>query len=80
MRMEVMALLRPESMEHEVRQPIGAVVARARPAGGVALELGPADGAPLIRLNLTTAEAQRLCATLEAIVSGSDEEILLTDD
>ena len=79
MRLEVLAPLGPEPTEGELKRDVGAVVARATPAGGVALELGPADGAPLLRLVMSAAEASRLSATLQAIVNGRDEEIMITE-
>ncbi|MBA2519843.1 MAG: hypothetical protein H0V24_09260 [Chloroflexia bacterium] len=80
MRLDVLAALGPESAETEMKRTIGAVVARASPAGGLTVEIGPADGAPLLRLGLSKAEAQRLCNTLAAIINGRDEEIMMTED
>ncbi len=79
MRLDVLVPLGPESAEAEVKREIGAIVARASPAGGLTVELGPADGAPVLRLGLSKAEAQRLCHTLEAIINGRDEEIMMTE-
>lgn len=79
MRIEVLSPLGPDA-EVELRREIGAVVARGTPAGGVAIELGPADGAPVLRLVVSAAEAARLRATLQAILNGRDEEIMLTED
>lgn len=59
---------------------VGAVVARAQPAGGIALEVGPADGPPVVRFSLSTAEATRFCATVQAVINGRDEEIMMMDD
>jgi hypothetical protein len=72
-------LLKPlASVEGEVKQDIGAVVARATP-GGIVLELGPADGAPHLRLVLSATEALRLAATIHGIANGGGEEILIAD-
>ena len=79
MRLELLAPLGPEPAEGEVKRGVGAVVARATPAGGLALEVGPADGAPLLRLVMSTSEASRLGATLQAVVNGRDEEIMITE-
>jgi hypothetical protein len=80
MRLDVLVPLGPESTEAEDKREIGAVVARASPAGGLTVEFGPADGAPILRLGLSKAETQRLCITLEAIINGRDEEIMITED
>jgi hypothetical protein len=79
MRLDLLALAGPEANDTEVRREIGAVVARSSPAGGVTVELGPADGAPLLRLVLNKGETQRLRAALDSILKGSDEEILITE-
>ena len=59
---------------------VGALVARSTPTGGVAIEVGPADGPPLVRFVFTVAEASRLAAALHAVINGRDEEIIMTDD
>ena len=79
MRMELIKLLGPDVADGDVKRDVGAAVARHGPAGGVLLELGPADGPPFLRLSLTTAEATRLSAALQAIVNGRDEEIMLAE-
>lgn len=79
MRLELLPPLTPEPAEGEVKRDVRAVVVRAA-SGGVVLELGPADGAPHLRLVLTMAEGQRLSATLQAIANGGQEEILITND
>lgn len=76
MRLDILGSDTPDA---EFRREIGAVVARAAPAGGLTVEFGPADGAPLMRLGLSKVEAQRLCGALEAIIKGRDEEIMLTE-
>jgi len=78
MRMDVLVALSAE--DGDGGREIGAVVARPRPTGGVHLEVGPADGPPLVRFAFSTAEASRLCAALEAVINGRDEEIIMADD
>lgn len=80
MRLDVLVALGPEAGDAKVKREIGAVVARAAPGGGLTVEIGPADGAPLLRIGLSKPEAQRLCNTLEAIIKGRDEEIMITED
>ncbi len=80
MRLDVLKPLVPDTTDAEVKREIGAVVARSSPAGGLTLEIGPADGAPILRLGLSKAEAHRLITTLESIINGRDEEIMLTED
>jgi hypothetical protein len=77
MRLDLLSLAGPDANDNEVRREIGALVARASPAGGVTVELGPADGAPLLRLVLNKGETQRLRSALDAILKGSDEEIII---
>ena len=79
MRLELLKPLGQDVSEGDVKRDVGAVVVRRGPAGGVLLELGPADGPPYLRLVLTGAEATRLSATLQSIVNGRDEEILITE-
>jgi hypothetical protein len=79
MRLDLLALAGTDVNDAEVRREIGAVVARSAPAGGVTVELGPADGAPLLRLVLNKGETQRLRAALDAILKGRDEEIMITE-
>jgi hypothetical protein len=79
MRLDILAALGVEAPDTEVRREIGAVVARTAPAGGLTVEFGPADGAPLMRLMLSKVEAQRLSGLLEVIINGRDEEIMLTE-
>lgn len=78
MRMDVLVALSADDGEHG--REVGAVVARATPTGGVALEIGPADGPPVVRFGFTSAEATRICTALEAVINGRDEEIVMTDD
>ncbi len=79
MRLELLKPFLNEVSDPDVKREIGAVVARATPTGGVEVEFGPADGAALLRMVLSTAEATRLCATFQAIINGRDEEIVITE-
>ena len=79
MRLDMLVSTGPEGPDSEVRREIGAVVARASPNGGLAVEFGPADGAPLIRIVMSKAEAHRLRSALDAVITGRDEEIVITD-
>lgn len=72
-----MQLELPNAGDH--MRPIGAAVVRAGPGGGVVLELGPADGAPQVRVRLSHEEALRLSATVRAVANGGDETILIVD-
>lgn len=78
MRLELLTPLTPEG-ETEVRRDVGAVVARAA-QGGVVLEFGPSDGPPHLRLALNSGEAARLIATIQGIVNGGREGILIVDE
>lgn len=59
-------------------RPIGAIVV-GRNGDGVMIDAGPADGAPLVRMRLTRAQALQLSANLRAVANGHDEEVLLND-
>lgn len=78
MRMDVLNTLSAD--DGEAGRAIGAAVVRANPAGGLALEIGPADGLPLVRFQLSAAEATRLTAALQAVSNGRGEEIVMSDD
>jgi len=79
MRLEMPGAGGADPPDAELKRDIGAVVARATPARGVLLEFGPADGPPLFKLSLSGDEAHRLAVTLQAIASGREEEIVLTE-
>ena len=64
----------------DAAREVGAAVVRSNPGGGMVLELGPADGPPQIRLNLSTEEATRLTGALHAVASGRGEEIVIVDE
>jgi hypothetical protein len=64
----------------DLTRDVGAAVVRARPGGGVVLELGPADGAPHLQLQLSAAEALRLSAAVRGVAGDGGEEILLVED
>lgn len=78
MRMDVLVTLGAD--DGEAGRAIGAVVVRANPAGGLALEVGPADGPPLARFKFSASEAARLAAALQTVSSGRREEIVMGDD
>ena len=78
MRMDVLTALSAD--DGEGGREFGALVARVTPTGGVALEVGPADGPPLVRFAFTAAEASRLVNAVEVVLNGRDEEILMADD
>ena len=72
--------MRTERLDgEESGKAVGAIVVHAAGAE-VAVDLGPADGAPFLRLVLTKNEAHRLSANLRAVANGRDEEILLADE
>ena len=79
MRLELLGAAGADLPEADLKRDIGAVVVRATPAGGVLLELGPADGPAHLRLVLSGPEALRLATTLHAIATGRDEEIVITE-
>ncbi len=79
MRLELLGASGADLPEADLKRDIGAIVARSTPAGGVQVELGPADGPAHLRLTLSAAEALRLAATLRAIADGRDQEIVLTE-
>jgi hypothetical protein len=65
--------------DDERPRPVGAAVVRSAREGGVVMELGPADGAPHLRLMLTHAEALRLSATVQAVATSGGEEVLIVE-
>jgi hypothetical protein len=66
--------------DNDAQRGVGAVVARPTRTGGVAVEFGPADGVPFVRLTLSQQEAQRLAATVDAALKGRDEQVMLTEE
>lgn len=79
MRIEMPATTGPEQ-DPEWQRTVGAVVARQTPTGGVAVEFGPADGMPFLRLLLTAQEAAKLTGTVEAILNGRGEQVMLIEE
>ncbi|MCC6313854.1 MAG: hypothetical protein IT337_07550 [Thermomicrobiales bacterium] len=77
MRMDVLTPL--TAADGEGGRELGAIVARANPGGGVTVEVGPADRPPLLRVRLSVPEATRLIASLQAVLNGSDEEIMMSE-
>ncbi|HKG27137.1 MAG TPA: hypothetical protein VKB09_15915 [Thermomicrobiales bacterium] len=64
----------------ETGRAVGAAVVRAVGAGELVLELGPADGPPLVRLTMSHTEAMRLAAATQAVVQSGGESILIVED
>jgi hypothetical protein len=70
-------VVREQSGERE--RAVSAAVVQADHAGGIVLEVGPADGPPHMRLTMTNRESQRLTAALRAIGADGGEQILLSE-
>ena len=66
--------------EDETGRAVGAAVVRAVGSREIVLELGPADGPPLVRLTMSHTEAMRLTAAAQAVVQSGGETILIVDD
>jgi hypothetical protein len=64
----------------ETNRPVGAAVVRTVGGGDVVLELGPADGPPMMRLKMSATEAMRLAAAVQAVAHGGGESILIVED
>jgi hypothetical protein len=64
----------------ESSRAVGAAVVRAAGVGGVVIELGPADGPPVVRLTMSPTEAIRLAATVQAVAQGGGETVLIVED
>ena len=43
------------------------------------MHTSPADGAPMVRLRLSRAQALQLSSNLRAVANGRDEEVLLNE-
>jgi hypothetical protein len=78
MKMDVLTPLTDE--DGEGGREIGGMVARAHPAGGVTIEIGAADGPPIVRFHFSVQEAHRLGAALQSVANGGGEEILLVGE
>jgi hypothetical protein len=63
--------------EDQPAQSMGAAVVRAAPDGGVIVEFGPADGAPIIVLEMTRTEALQMSDMIRAVANGGSEGIIL---
>lgn len=61
----------------EASRIVGAVVVRSMPNGTIQIDLGPADGAPNIRLTMSQDEAYELGAALHGL---DGERVILVDD
>ncbi|MEA2525673.1 MAG: hypothetical protein QOF01_1971 [Thermomicrobiales bacterium] len=64
----------------EAGREVGAAVVRAVGAREIVLELGPADGPPLVRLTMSHTEAMRLTSAAQTVVQSGGESILIVDD
>jgi len=78
MRLEILGQ-RPSEAGAEPGREVGAAVVRAKRGGGIAIELGPADGPPAVRVTMTGEDARRLIASLESVTKGNEEEVMLAD-
>lgn len=58
---------------------IGAIVV-TKDAGEIAIDVGPADGPPTLRMTVSRSQALQLSANLRAVANGRDEEVLLADE
>jgi hypothetical protein len=61
-------------------RPVGAAVVRSLASGDIVLELGAADGPPVVRLTLSRSEAMRLIGATQDVLQSGGEEILMADD
>lgn len=64
----------------ESNRPVGAAVVRGLGSGEIVLELGAADGPPIVRLTLSHSEAMRLIGATQSVLQSGGEEILIADD
>ena len=64
----------------ETVRPVGAAVVRAVGGSDVVLELGPADGPPLMRLRMSHTEAMRLATAVQAVAHSGGESVLIVED
>lgn len=64
----------------EEERAIGAIVVKSTPGGILTLDIGPADGAPLIRVELTTSESAQLSRMLQRVVSTGEETVIFAED
>jgi hypothetical protein len=64
----------------ETSRIIGAVVVRSNAGGDVIVDIGPADGPPLVRVRMDNDEAQEFSTAIKGVADGGDEAVLLVDD
>ncbi|CAN5643170.1 hypothetical protein BH23CHL5_BH23CHL5_11110 [soil metagenome] len=64
----------------EVSRVIGAVVIRSLKTGEVLIDLGPADGPPLVRLRLDRSQAIDFATGVNNVAETGGEKVLLMDD
>jgi hypothetical protein len=63
----------------ESSRVIGAAVVRPSSAGEVLLDIGPADGAPIVRLGLNHSEAVQLGKAMLQAANDGQETVLIVD-
>jgi hypothetical protein len=68
---------RPHAEGGERGQETGALVVLPHPAGGVTVEIGAADGQPVVRFPVSTQVARRFAAAIQQAASRGGEGILL---
>ncbi len=66
--------------EHEVSRVIGAVVIRSLKTGEILIDLGPADGPPLVRLSLDRIQAIDFATGVSHVAETGGEKVLLMDE
>ncbi|MGI9253141.1 MAG: hypothetical protein ACR2J8_05305 [Thermomicrobiales bacterium] len=75
MKMDVLTTLHAD--DGDGGRELGAIVVRAHPVGGAMIEVGAADGPPVVRFQFSAAEAQRIGAALQQVAGGGGESVLL---
>ncbi len=68
-----------ELFDRDESWAIGAIVV-TKDAGEIAIDVGPADGPPMLRMRLSRSQALQLSANLRAVANGRDEEVLLAEE
>ena len=64
----------------EEERVIGAIVVRATSEGRLTIDLGPADGAPLVQIELTNAEARNVANALHHAQETGEESVIIADN
>jgi hypothetical protein len=68
-----------ELLDADESRMLGAIVV-TQDSGDIAMEAGPADGLPVLRIRLSRNQALQLSNNLRAVANGRDEEVLLSDE